>query len=529
MTLEIDPAHWRAVIFDLDGVITDTASLHRAAWKQMFDEYLGRRRASARSEDHGPFTGDDYDRYVDGKPRYDGVADLLRSRGVELPRGVPDDPPDRETICGLGNRKNGYYRELLERNDVQPFPDAVGLVERLESAGIAIAVFSSSRNARRVLAQAGMADRFGVRVDGETAAAEDLPGKPDPAVLLETARRLGVDPTRSVVVEDAVAGIEAARRGGFGQVVGLDRSRSGSLDGAGADVVLTDLDQLTVAKDHDVRGPKTRLSELANALGEWERFRDSLGTGPVEVFLDFDGTLSRIVDQPDDATVDEAVTEALRALSSVARVSVVSGRALGDVRSRVGVPGLWYAGSHGFEIEGPGMEPFTVEEAERQRPAVERAAEELAGTVGRIPGCELEPKPFSVAVHYRRVDEDRHDDLVETVERIAREQGLRCSPGRAVVEVRPDVDWHKGRALERLRDQASGAERDGSIAVYIGDDFTDEDAFAVLGPGDVGVIVRHTEQGDRLTAADWALEDPDETAELLGRVAVSLRETRTPR
>ncbi|HSK14999.1 MAG TPA: beta-phosphoglucomutase family hydrolase [Gaiellaceae bacterium] len=235
-----------AVIFDLDGVVTDTATVHAAAWKRLFDGYL-RERAEAAGEPFRPFTEDDYRRHVDGKPRYDGVRSFLASRGVELPEGDPSDPPERETVCGLGNRKNDLFLAALAEEGPRAFPSTVELVRGLEARGIRTAVISASRNTAAVLDAAGLGDLFRTRVDGVDADRLGLPGKPDPAVFLEAARRLGVEPARTAVVEDALAGVEAGRRGGFGLVVGVDRTgQSDALLEHGADVVVADLAELSL-------------------------------------------------------------------------------------------------------------------------------------------------------------------------------------------------------------------------------------------------------------------------------------------
>ena len=234
-----------AVIFDLDGVVTPTADIHAEAWKQLFDEYLAE-RARRLGEPFRAFDREsDYRRHVDGKPRYDGVASFLASRDVQLPPGSPDDPDDRETVCGLGNRKNRYFREALERTGVEPFPTAVNLIEKLRAEGVSTAIASSSRNSKAVLDAAGIHRLFDVEVDGVDLAELGLPGKPDPALFLEAARRLGVDPGRTAVVEDAISGVEAGRRGGFGLVIGVDRGAGrDALAAGGADVVVGDLGEV---------------------------------------------------------------------------------------------------------------------------------------------------------------------------------------------------------------------------------------------------------------------------------------------
>jgi alpha,alpha-trehalase len=246
VTVTLDPVDLDAVLFDLDGVVTDTASVHAAAWKRLFDEFLSGRGAGG-DEDLGPFSDEDYLRHVDGVPRADGVRRFLRSRGIELPDGEPGDGPDAPTANGLGNRKDRLFQERLAADGVETFGSTVELVRALRAAGVGVAVFSASRNCQAVLEAAGLGDLFPVRVDGVVAAELGLPGKPDPAVLLEAARRLGAEPGRSVVVEDAEAGVEAGRRGGFALVIGVDRAGAPErLAGSGADVVVADLAEVEV-------------------------------------------------------------------------------------------------------------------------------------------------------------------------------------------------------------------------------------------------------------------------------------------
>jgi beta-phosphoglucomutase family hydrolase len=234
-----------AVLFDLDGVLTATAKLHAACWKKMFDEYL-LRRAETTGETFQPFEiATDYRQYVDGKLRYDGVRAFLESRGIDLPWGSPEDPPDRATICGLGNRKNELIQVLLASGGVEVFESSVALVRQLRGAGIKTAVVSASKNCEAILEAAGIAARFDARVDGVVAARLHLSGKPAPDTFLEAAQQLGVEPERAVVVEDAVSGVQAGRAGGFGLVIGVDRKGDPeALRNNGADIVVTDLGDL---------------------------------------------------------------------------------------------------------------------------------------------------------------------------------------------------------------------------------------------------------------------------------------------
>jgi beta-phosphoglucomutase family hydrolase len=239
------PSEIDACLFDLDGVLTQTATVHAEAWKSMFDDFL-RARSERTGEPFVPFDGvEDYDEFVDGKPRYDGVRSFLASRGIALPEGDPRDPPRTESIAGLGNRKNELVLRLIHRSGVSAYDGSVRYVEAVRVAGLHRAVVSSSANCGEVLAAAGIEDLFDVRIDGLVAAREHLKGKPSPDTFLAAARRLGVQPSRGAVFEDALAGVEAGRAGRFGFVVGVDRTgQAEALREHGADLVVSDLAEL---------------------------------------------------------------------------------------------------------------------------------------------------------------------------------------------------------------------------------------------------------------------------------------------
>jgi beta-phosphoglucomutase family hydrolase len=239
------PDEIQACLFDLDGVLTQTAKVHAGAWKEMFDSYL-RARAARTGEPFVPFDAvRDYAEYVDGKPRYDGVRSFLASRGISLPEGEPGDPPSAETIAGLGNRKNELVLALIRRDGVEPYDGSVRYLHAVREAGLRRAVVSSSANCREVLAAAGIEDLFEVRIDGLVAERDHLKGKPAPDTFLAAARALGVQPSRAAVFEDALAGVEAGRAGRFGFVVGVDRvGQAEALREQGADLVVCDLAEL---------------------------------------------------------------------------------------------------------------------------------------------------------------------------------------------------------------------------------------------------------------------------------------------
>jgi beta-phosphoglucomutase family hydrolase len=240
-----------AVLFDLDGVLTPTAEVHMRAWERLFTDVLQRTAegqlhlAAPDSADTSPYTDQDYFRHVDGRPRYEGVRAFLESRGIDLPQGSPDDAPGTETVCGLGNRKNALFNEMLDAEGIEPYPGSIALLDDLERRGTAMAVVTSSRNGPHVLRTSGLAHRFEVVVDGTVAAERGLAGKPAPDTYGYAAQLLGLEPSRCAVVEDAVSGVQAGAAGDFALVVGVDRGVGADvLREAGADVVVRDLAEL---------------------------------------------------------------------------------------------------------------------------------------------------------------------------------------------------------------------------------------------------------------------------------------------
>ncbi|MDN5795691.1 MAG: beta-phosphoglucomutase family hydrolase [Intrasporangium sp.] len=232
------PEQIRACLFDLDGVLTRTALVHRAAWKETFDPLLA-------AAGQAPFTEEDYLRHVDGKRRLDGVRDFLASRGLARPEGDPDDPPDQDTVAGIGNRKNALLLRRLAAEGVHVYPDSVAYLRAARDAGLAVAVVTASANAGAVLRAAHLTDYIDARIDGVVAARDGLAGKPAPDTFLAGAQALGVEPAQAVVFEDALAGVAAGRAGHFGFVVGVDRAGQGeALQRSGADRVVTDLTEL---------------------------------------------------------------------------------------------------------------------------------------------------------------------------------------------------------------------------------------------------------------------------------------------
>lgn len=376
----------------------------------------------------------------------------------------------------------------LVADGAAPPASAADLARRLSAAGICVGTFGAGG---------------GVRAGDE------------PATLRETATRLGVHPGRCVVVARAEAGIAAARDVGFALVVGIDGAgRSEDLRRFGADVVVPDLVAVTV------RDCYRRMSELSDALQSYSEIVPLAETRTPAVLLDFDGTLSDIVGDPDTATLVPGARSILEVLAARCPVAVVSGRSLADIRDRIGVPGIWYAGSHGFELCSPEGVLHENEAGLEIVRVLAGALAEVRARVGAVDGVLIEDKRFSIAVHYRNVAAESVDELVAAVRIIAQRNGLRADGGRMLIELKPDTGWHKGRAVEWMLDRIDGDEL--LLPVYIGDDLTDEDGFDAVRLRGIGVVVRSAESGDRRSAARFALGSPSAVCAFLTRLSDQL-------
>jgi len=504
----------KAVILDMDGVITQTAKLHARAWKSLFDEYL-RQRASREGTSYEPFDSDrDYREYVDGKPRHDGVQSFLESRAIRLPLGDEQEEPNSETMHGLGNRKNKIFHELLQQAGVEVYRDTVEQIETWKRAGLKVAVISSSRNCEAVLRAVGLLDVFDAKVDGNDLARLELNGKPAPDIFLHAAKRLGVEPAEAMVIEDAIAGIQAGREGGFGTVVGVARGREpDAYRRAGADRVVHDLRELG-ALQQDPSGEGLGTAP-APALQHLAAIADRLQGKELALLLDYDGTLTPIVRRPEEATLTAEMRSLLSALAEYCSVAIVSGRDRRDAEQMVQLENLVYAGSHGFDIRGPDGLEMQQQEAREALPELDAAERALRRRLAPIGGARLERKKFAIAVHYREVSgEERIRQVEDAVDAtLAEGAGLRKRGGKKIFELQPDVAWDKGHAVSWLR-EALGLDRPDVAVMYLGDDVTDEDAFRVLSEKEKGMGIRVGEP-DAATQALYSLRNCDEVEEFL--------------
>ncbi len=509
---------FRAVIFDMDGVVTNTAKLHSVAWKDLFDRYL-HKYAQQNNKPFVPFDKkNDYLSYVDGKPRYEGARSFLESRGIKLPYGEPSDHAETQSICGLGNSKDWFFDRLLHQQGPEIFDSTIKLIKLLKQQNIAVAIVSSSRNCLKILEMAGITSLFDARVDGTTSVTLGLQGKPNPDIFCKAAKLLNVANRDCIVVEDAVSGVQAGRRGSFGLVVGLNRGHNrAALAANGADIVLNDLSETGISDMNHLFSKKV----LPLALDHKDQIIARLQEREVAIFLDYDGTLTPIVARPELAVLTDNMRSTLRNLAAVCPTAIISGRALSNVKDLVKIDELYYAGNHGFEIEGPHDEKILYDKGKEFVAAVKDACKRIEQQIANIDGAFVENKTYSLSVHYRLAA----PESIAKIERIVDEQiknfpNLQKHEGKKVFELRPNIDWNKGKAVLWML-QVLHLDNPEIFPIYIGDDRTDEDAFRSIKNKGLSILVSDIRQD---STADYALRNTKETGRFLLMLTTRLQE-----
>ncbi|MCA1787259.1 MAG: beta-phosphoglucomutase family hydrolase, partial [Desulfobacteraceae bacterium] len=331
------------VIFDLDGVITQTAKVHATAWKALFDTYL-EKWAARENQEYIPFDADkEYRIYVDGKPRHDGIESFLKSRGIDLPRGNPSDDPGKETIYGLGNKKNKIFNAFLQKQGPTVYEDTLSLMYEIKKQGWKMAVISASKNCIPILEAVGISDWFDTVVEGVLSQELEIKGKPEPDIFFEAARRMEAAVQRTAVFEDATSGVSAAKKGGFYRVIGVNRADNEEiLKKAGADVVFSDLCEIRINDRLPVR--KKEIASLPPALDHIQQILQHAKDRKIALFLDYDGTLTPIVNDPAKAFLYEKTRQTLEKVAEKWVVAVISGRDLQAIQNFVQLDNLYYAG-----------------------------------------------------------------------------------------------------------------------------------------------------------------------------------------
>ncbi len=503
--------HIDALIFDLDGVITQTRKTHKKAWKEMFDRFFEEHHKSQTS-----MTETDYQEYIDGKPRYQGVKSFLQSRKIELPFGKPPDEPGFDTICALGNIKNRVFNEVLEKEGVEIYDDALQKLKEWRNKGLKTAIVSSSKNCKKIIEVAGIDDLFDARVDGLVSEEIGLNGKPDPDIFTEAARRIDARPENSVVFEDATSGVKAGQRGYFGLVVGVNRfDNKEALLENGADITIDSFSEMDL---HDEEILEEYFSRQGKPIfpGDSDIFTILSHQKPA-IFLDYDGTLSPIVPKPEDAVISEEMKQTLKELAQIFTVAIVTGRDKEDVENLVGLDELIYAGSHGYIITGPGGLHMEHPDSEKIIPRLDEIEKELEELLNeKTEGTQLDRKRYAIGIHYRNARPEDEEVVLKMVDDILEKYpGHKKGEGKKIVEIKPDTDWHKGKAVNWIMDALELTGKDDVIPMFIGDDITDEDGFEVLKDKGIGILVGGHGQK---THAKYALKNVYQVREFFKRL-----------
>lgn len=491
-------------IFDLDGVVTDTQELHARAWEMMFNEFLRARRGKHSDGDErlDDFSSSDYTNFLDGKPRSAGIRSFLESRGITLPE---------DEVSRLSRIKNDHFLELVDSEGARLIHDTVAFIQDLRKAHIPTALVSSSRNARRILGKSGLSDYFDTVVTPNEAEKIDLRGKPYPDYFLEASKQIRKSPEKCVVVEDSLAGVEAALAGGFGEVVGLDyhgdEKKLALLKEHGAHEAVSSLWNMNSVRE---------ILPLPNVLEEFDGIFPSHSKLDYFLFLDFDGTLSPIVDDPAEAEVLEELPAIIQKCTEYFRVCIITGRDTPVIKAKLHLSNVIYAACHGFEITSFPNFTYQVEEARAAVPLLDEAEKKFRDDFEGVEGFVLERKSFGVALHYRMIASERKvEELKEKVlDYVSTVPGLKLHEGEDVLEVLPQVHWDKGMAMLKIY-EVTGLQQKDLPPLYIGDGQTDEDAFREMESWGIPVLAS-VEQ--RPTRARYHLRGPTEVKEFLTKL-----------
>ncbi len=492
----------KAYIFDLDGVLTQTHNLHARAWNKLFLEFLGKRRQGPHTENedlHDYDDKNDYQRFLDGKPRLEGIKSFFRSRNI---------PYEENLIRELGEKKNIFYQKLLEMEGPHTVPESVSFIQKLREHNVPMAVVSSSRNCRLILKMAGIDDYFKVIIDPQIAESKHLQGKPRPDYFIEAAQKLNKRQNECAIVEDSLAGVKAGKDGDFKKVYAIkldkDKQAMEKLKAEGADQVLSSLWEIKEAQ------------EMLTLPDVFTVFKDIFPESEKKnyfLFLDFDGTLSPIVAEPEKARPLEGIKEIVQRCSEFFPVCIITGRDTEVIKKLLPLTDIYYAACHGFEITGPKEYHYELPEALALIPVFDKAQHLLTLRLSAMEGLIIERKKFGLAFHYRKIGSDSviAELKKEIQEYCLNHQELRFQLGEKVIEIQPHLNWDKGKALLKLY-QVLNLKMKDTPPLYLGDGNTDEDAFREM--RDCGVPILASIEA-RPTLARYHLKGPQKVKKFL--------------
>lgn len=489
----------QAVVVDMSEVLIRTAAINKAAWEMVFNRFF-----ELNNLQHS-FAAEDYHTWFEGSPKFDRVRDFLSSRGLTLPFGHQSDHAGYESICSLEKKRSKEFSHLLREGQLHVYEKAVESLKLWKEKGLKTALVSSDENFRKVFRSSAFTDLFDVLIDGHSTRKMGLKEKPEADLYKKAARKLDLEPESCILIDDSIPGMQAGSKANFGLVVGINRRNNRKmLSENGADLVIDHFDELDLFNDPQIEAWfETPIAPFAS---EYVKIGKAVFDRIPVLFLDYDGTLTPIVQHPEDAVISEEMKEVLKECAVRLKVAAVSGRDMDDLKSRINIPDLIYAGSHGFRISGPDGLYMEHEKTREILPELDAMEDKLNRVFeGKAKGVKIERKRYAIAVHYRNAGEEEVPLIRETVYgTVEGSDTLKIGEGKKIYEIKPALDWHKGKAVLWILDKLGMTDREKYIPIYIGDDVTDEDAYKALKGWGIGIQVG---PGAMPTEAEYRLKN----------------------
>ncbi len=489
----------KAIIIDMSGVLINTTLTDKKAWEKVFNQLLKSHNARYL------FNEEDYYTFIEGKPKYERIQNYLNRLNISLPNGNPDDSPGYHSIYGLEKKKSKVFTQLLNKGELKVYEKAIEQVHSWKEKGLRIAVVSSDENFKKALVSMEMDHLFDIIIERHASRKKGLKEKPEADLYIQAAKELNLPPESCVLFDDTIQGLRAGSKGNFGLVVGVSRADNRKLlSENGADVVIDDFDEIDLLNDPDIKAWFEQPTPPF--ASEYVKIGDAVYEKTPVLFLDYDGTLTPIVQRPEAAVISDEMKEVLNECASKFTVAAVSGRDMDDLKSRIKLENMIYAGSHGFRISGPEglyMEHEKTDEILPRLDAIEKKLQDVFSE--GVEGVQIERKRYAIAIHYRNAEEkDVPFIRQKSFEAIEQSEGFKIGEGKKILEIKPDIDWHKGKAVLWILEKLGLNDTGKYVPIYIGDDTTDEDAYRALKGKGFGIQVG---PGAEQTAAQFKLKN----------------------
>ncbi|HZH74028.1 MAG TPA: trehalose-phosphatase [Mariniphaga sp.] len=504
----------KALIIDMSEVIVRTAAINKTAWEAIINEYFRLNKLPQ------SFSEEDYHKWFEGKPRFDRVKQFFNSYNINLHFGSQNEPADFNTICGLEKKKSKLFSHLLREGHLHVYEKAVAQIRAWKEKGIKTAIVSSDENFKKALKRSELKDLFDIKIDGHASRKMGFKEKPEADLYLEAVKELGYPPESCILFDDTVAGVQAGSKANFGLVVGVNRRQNKKqLSEGGADIVIDNFDELDLYNDPDI---KLWFSQPTLPFAsQYVRIMEAVSQKTPVLFLDYDGTLTPIVQNPDDAVISEEMKNVLKDCASVFTVAAVSGRDMDDLQQKIGLNELIYAGSHGFRISGPDGLYHEHEKTREILPLLDQFEKDLQLEFNnKIKGVQFERKRYAIAIHYRNASMEDYPEIKKKVIKLLQgSESLKMDEGKKIIEVKPAIEWDKGKAVLWILEKLGLTDKNKYIPIYIGDDTTDEDAYKSLTGWGLGIQVG---PGAESSAAQYRIKNVYQVRILLKELAQSI-------